>query len=118
MSRQIPPAIADAVVALVGRYVPDLTGQRVIEVLMDHPDEIQARRPPVAFTKREVCEAARLSLPTVNRMLRSGALQYRKIGRCVRIPAHALEQLLDGGEAQQPGVPAIVGEGEPAGAAR
>lgn len=95
MSRQIPPPIAEAVAALVSRYIPDLTSRRVIELLSDCPTEVLPRQIPTALTKSEVCQATRLSLPTVNRLMKSGRLPYTKIGRAVRIPLSALEQLFD-----------------------
>ena len=56
----------------------------------------------LAFTYRETAEAAGISVPMVRKQVREGKLEAVKIGRCVRIPRHAVMRLcgtkVDGNE--------------------
>jgi excisionase family DNA binding protein len=47
----------------------------------------------MAFTYRETAEAAGISVPMVMKLVRTGKLECIRIGRCVRIPRHAVLQL-------------------------
>jgi excisionase family DNA binding protein len=50
---------------------------------------------PESLTKAEVMRCARLSLSSVNRLLKRGELLSRKVGRrSIRIPRAAVEALL------------------------
>ena len=46
------------------------------------------------ITKRRACETLQASLSTLNRLLASGRIKSVKIGRCVRIPEHALDEFI------------------------
>jgi excisionase family DNA binding protein len=94
MPHHIPPELAAAMADMVRRYRPDLTPRRIIEILAEVPAPRCPTPMPEALTKAEVCRAGRWSLSTVNRLLRSGALPSRKVGRTVRIPRAAVEALL------------------------
>jgi excisionase family DNA binding protein len=58
-------------------------------------------KPPATFlTVTRVCELLQLSRPVVYDLMRSGRLPYVKLGRQHRIPARALDKLLQDAETE------------------
>lgn len=50
---------------------------------------------PLMFTRKETGARLRVSLTTVNALIKSGELRSVKIGRARRIPADALSEYVD-----------------------
>ena len=104
----IPTAIASAAVAVLQPYCPGLSPETLIEALRNRNTEtlIEALRnrnkpAPAAstirkpLTRKQVAEILGVSLATVNRMMRRGALRAFKISlRSTRIDPKSVENLL------------------------
>jgi excisionase family DNA binding protein len=56
--------------------------------------------PEKFYTIAEVCELLNVSRPTVNRWLATGKLRSIKLDRARRIPASAIQELVDAGAAK------------------
>ncbi len=92
---QLPAAIASAAVCLLRPYCPGLTAERLSAVVLYQPE---TQREPL-MTRGEVARALAVSLPTIDRMLRSGDLPRRCIRGAVRVPAGAVDRLVSSGAA-------------------
>ena len=95
MPRKIPIPLLQAGVGMYAPYIDGLTVSRLEELLEHCAHGDQPAPLPESLTKADVMSAGRLSLSTVNRLLKSGELPFRKVGsRSVRIPRSAVEELL------------------------
>ena len=86
---RIPRHIADASVAMLSPYVPGLTADQLESLLF--PKENEA-----LVTREEATEVLRVSLSTVDRMLRDGELPRRKVRGRVHIPLTAIKAVMKG----------------------
>ena len=57
--------------------------------------------PEILYTIDEIMEAARISRPTVYRLINAGSLPVVKIGTCSRIPASAFNEAVANGFTQK-----------------
>ena len=94
--RIVPEATLDAAVAVLRPYVPELTATELVEALRNRnkpaPAASTIRKP---LTRKQVAEILGVSLATVNRMMRRGALRAFKISlRSTRIDPKSVENLL------------------------
>ncbi len=91
-SQAIPQEISTAAARMLESYAPGLTSERLV-FLITHQPEPESE---CLLTRAEAAEKLRISLPTLDRLLRSGELSMRRIRRAVRIPASAVEAILNG----------------------
>jgi excisionase family DNA binding protein len=47
------------------------------------------------YTRRETAAILKLSLPSIDKQLRSGSISHVRIGGCIRIPATEIERLIE-----------------------
>jgi len=88
----IPPEIRNVVVQLLEPFAPGLTADTLAERITYKPEAGIER----LLTRRETGSALRVSMPTVDRMLRANQLPKRRIRGAVRIPASAVERIISG----------------------
>jgi len=93
MPRHIPPELAAAMADMVRRYRPDLTRPDCRDACRD-PGPAPSGPLPESLTKADICRVGKVSLATVNRWLKRRQLPSVKVGRLVRVPRSAVEQLL------------------------
>ena len=55
----------------------------------------ELRKKPKSLTRHETCKALKVSLPTLDKMLREGRINYKKISRRVFIPENAIKEFLE-----------------------
>ena len=94
MPRQVPAPLLAAGVGMYSPYFPDLTANRLYDALVASTDPRTPAPLPESLTKADVCRAGKVSLQTVNRWIATGKLRAVKVGRSVRIPRAAVEELL------------------------
>ncbi len=94
MPRQVPAPILTAATGMLAPFWPDLTATRLVEALNASSDPRLPAPLPESMTKAEICQAGKCSLATVNRWLKRGELRSVKVGRLVRVPRSAVEELL------------------------
>jgi len=93
MTTRIPDNIANGVVAMLEPYYPGLTTQKLNIAVnqelspRDNSEEL--------LTRREAAIKLRVSLPTVDRMLRDGQISKRRIRGAVRITTTSIQEILD-----------------------
>jgi excisionase family DNA binding protein len=92
MSQSIPKEISTAAARMLEPYAPGLTAERLAEAITYQPEAESER----LLTRREVASRLRVSMPTCDRLLRSGQLPKRRIRGAVRVPASAVEAILNG----------------------
>ena len=92
MSQSIPKEISNAAARMLEPYAPGLTAERLAEAITYQPETEREH----LLTRREVAARLRISMPTCDRLLRSGELPKRRIRGAVRIPASAVEAILNG----------------------
>ena len=102
--RTVPEAILDAAVAMLAPYFSGLTAAELIEAQRTRnktaPSSPTIRKP---LTRKQTAEILGVSLATVNRMMRRGALRSYKVSlRSVRIDSRSLEALLQAAPAAEP----------------
>lgn len=85
----IPRHIAEAVVAMLHPYVPAITVNNLEALLFPEQKE-------ELVTREEATEVLRVSLSTVDRMLRDGDLPRRRVRGRVHIPLSAIKAVMDG----------------------
>lgn len=90
---RIPTHIADAVAAMLLPYVAGLTADQLEFLLFPQEEE-------ALVTREEATVVLRVSLSTVDRMLRDGELPRRKVRGRVHIPLSALKAVMLGSVAQ------------------
>jgi len=91
----IPKPIATAAVGLLKPYCKGLTPEQLQVALTFKPE---ASGNETLLTRAEAARRLGVSLPTVDRCLADGSLPRRKIRGAVRIPASAIENILQGKE--------------------
>ena len=104
MRTNVPPAIATAATAILQPYYSDLSPENLLEALRNRnktaPSSPTIRKP---MTRKQVAELLGVSLATVNRMMRRGALRSYKVSlRSIRIDPRSLEALLQAAPAAEP----------------
>jgi len=93
MQNETPENILASAVGMLSPWCPDLTPARLRSALDFKPDEGGIEK---LLTRKEAAQAMRVSLPTVDRCLRDGAIPKRHIRGAVRIPASAIANILSG----------------------
>jgi excisionase family DNA binding protein len=85
----IPPGMSGVIATLIEPYVDNAK---------DRVDELFAPRQEVTleelWTRKEASQRLKISLPTLDRMIKCGEVSHVKIRRSVRIPRSAVEQLM------------------------
>lgn len=92
MKEMIPQEISNAAARMLEPYAPGLTAERLATAITCQP-KVDGER---LLTRNEVASMLRISMPTCDRLLRSGQLPKRQIRRAVRIPASAVEAFMNG----------------------
>lgn len=85
---KIPDVIRDAVAGMLRPYVPHV--DRWLEKLFAEP-ETEGTRAVNYLTRHDVSQRLQVSLPTVDRILKSRAIRFCKIRRSVRVSETDLE---------------------------
>lgn len=89
----IPHPIAEAVIAMLRPYAPDLTPAK-LESALCFKAEPNAQEQ--LLTRKDAAKMLSISLPTLDRMLRDGELPRRHIRGAVRIPLSSIEAITSG----------------------
>ena len=93
--KQITPPILTAATGLLQPFYPELTPQGLLSMLNAEKSEKQMERP---LTRQQAAALLSVSLPTLDRYLKTGLLRATKLGpRNVRINPQSLRELLTGG---------------------
>lgn len=85
----IPTGIQDAATGLLSPYIPDFSIERMLKALnqlREAPEE-----PDRLLTRVEAANHLSVSIPTIDRLLASGALSRIKIRRSARISQKELQ---------------------------
>ena len=93
--KQITPPILTAATGLLQPFYPELTPTKLLSMLKNagKPEEIVER----PLTRRQAANLLAISLPTLDRHIKSGILRASKIGpRAVRIDPDSIRELLAG----------------------
>ena len=94
MKNPITPPILTAATGLLQPFYPELTPQGLLSMLNAEKSEKQMERP---LTRRQAASLLAISLPTLDRHIKSGILRASKIGpRCVRVDLASVRELLAG----------------------
>lgn len=88
--QQIPTTIADAAVGLLSQFVPGLTADKLQSALYSDA----TKKSELLRTRLETAKILHVSIPTIDRMLRDGALSKVTIRGAVRIPQSAIDAIL------------------------
>ena len=92
--KQITPPILTAATGLLQPFYPELTPQVLLSMLNAEKSEKQMERP---LTRRQAAALLSVSLPTLDRHIKSGILRASKIGpRVVRVDPASVRELLAG----------------------
>lgn len=94
MFAPIPDNIATGVVAMLAPYCPGLTTDRLSIAVSPAPAEPDLSEE--LHTRGEAATQLRVSLPTIDRMLRDGELPKLRIRGAVRIPGSAVRKIISG----------------------
>ena len=97
LSITIPKPIAEAVIAMLRPYAPDLTATKLEHAICF---KLEAEKPEQLLSRKEAAKLLCISIPTIDRMLRDGQLPLRRIRGAVRIPLSAVEALMNGNAAE------------------
>ena len=87
-------------VALLQRHVPDLTPTTLVNAIRNFDTEGKPHTAEIEkpLSRKEAADLLRVSLVTLDKFIRTGALPSVKIGRHVRIPANAVRDAITGKE--------------------
>ncbi len=90
-----PDAISGAV-GLLQRHVPDLTPTTLVNAIRNFDTEAKPHTAEMEkpLSRKEAADLLRVSLVTLDKFIRTGALPSVKIGRHVRIPANAVRDAI------------------------
>ena len=98
----IPAPTLTAIHALLSPHVPEITPSALVEALKGYqPDAVRADRaaaPPPMLSLEDAAAALSVCTCTVRRMVKSGRLPGRKVGKLWRVPAAAVNDLAEIGE--------------------
>lgn len=95
MANSISEDTASAVLAILGPYYPNLTGQELTAFLEASKSGPKQQKPLKPMTRQEVCDYLSVSSSTVNRYLKSGLLKAIHIGpRLVRVDPYSVQSLM------------------------
>ena len=94
MQKEVPENIIVGVAAMLAPYCPGLTAERLQAAISFEPDEGEVEK---LLTRKEAAQALRVSLPTIDRMLRDGDLPKRRIRGAVRVPVRAVADIISSG---------------------
>ncbi|VGO12624.1 hypothetical protein PDESU_01177 [Pontiella desulfatans] len=89
---RIPQPIAEAAIAMLRPYAPDLTIEKLEAALFQ---KTPPNLPDKLLTRKEAAKLLNVSIPTIDRMLRDGELPHRHIRRAVRITLSAVNLLTE-----------------------
>ncbi len=89
----IPKPIAEAAIAMLRPYAPDLTAAKLELAICFKPEP---EKPEQLLSRKEAAKLLCVSMPTIDRMLRDGGLPRRRIRGAVRIPLSAIEAIVNG----------------------
>ncbi len=94
MKNPITPPILAAACGMLQPFFPELTPQGLLSMLNAEKSEKQMERP---LTRRQAAALLSVSLPTLDRHIKSGILRASKIGpRVVRVDPASVRELLAG----------------------
>lgn len=94
MKNPITPPILAAACGMLQPFFPELTPQGLLSMLNAEKSEKQMERP---LTRRQAAALLSVSLPTLDRYLKTGLLKFIKLGpRAVRIDPASVRELLAG----------------------
>ena len=96
MQNQIPENIATGVAAMLAPYCPGLTIERLEAAISFKPEPDEGEIDKL-LTRKEAAQALKVSIPTIDRMLRDGDLPKRRIRGAVRIPMRAVSDIISYG---------------------
>jgi len=91
---EIPSTITTAITSILAPYCPGLTPSELTKRLSFVPGaEEQAER---LLTRKESAAALAISTITLDRMIKAGELEARRIRGSVRIPHSAVQAIIEG----------------------
>lgn len=96
----IPPAVLSAATTLLQPYAPELSPTSLVSALKTHEHGGNlSERQQCPLTRDEAAEMLKVSLPTLDRYLKDGAIRSAKIGkRLIRISPESVRAFLDGSQ--------------------
>ena len=95
--KPVPAHVLTPIVSLLAPYCPELNERCLIAALRALERDAEPRMTPM-LTKREAARLCKVSSYTIIRMVKSGRLPGVKVSGQWRIPAAALQALIDGGQ--------------------
>ncbi len=89
----INPEVLSAATGMLQTYIPELSPRYLVTALKAYdPEELTVVRQRRPLTRKEAATLMSVSIPTVNRYLKSGELKKIKMGkRLVRITPESIE---------------------------
>ena len=98
ISKRIAPQVLTAATGMLQPFIPELSPESLVAALKNHEtlkqDKFLAEKP---LTRQQAAALLSVSLPTLDRHIKSGILRASKIGpRAVRIDPASVRELLAG----------------------
>lgn len=90
----IPHPIAEAVIAMLRPYAPDLTPAKLESALCFKQEATTQEQ---LLSRKDAAEKLNISVTTLDRMLRDGELRRLRIRGNVRIPLSSIEAIMSEG---------------------
>ena len=98
ISKRIAPQVLTAATGMLQPFIPELSPESLVAALKNHEtlkqDKFLAEKP---LTRQQAAALLSVSLPTLDRHIKSGILRASKIGpRVVRVDPASVRELLAG----------------------
>ncbi len=98
ISKRIAPQVLTAATGMLQPFIPELSPESLVAALKNHEtlkqDKFLAEKP---LTRQQAAALLSVSLPTLDRYLKTGLLKFIKLGpRAVRIDPASVRELLAG----------------------
>lgn len=92
-TQAIPEVITTAAVSILLPYCPGLTPAKLASAIQIQPEAEKTER---LLTRKEAASALAISTVTLDRMIKAGELEARRIRGSVRIPQSAVAAYING----------------------
>ena len=97
--KSVPPSILVAATSTLQQYVPELSPKSLVAALKSYNSDSSqslANAPEKPYTRQEVCNLLSISIPTLHRMIKAGAVRKIIVSKnLVRIDPASVRKLLN-----------------------
>lgn len=97
--KSVPPSILVAATSMLQQYIPELSPKSLVAALKSYNSDSSqnpANTPEKPYTRQEVCNLLSISIPTLHRMIKAGAVRKIIVSKnLVRIDPASVRKLLN-----------------------